>query len=391
MSLFQSWILRICFSLVNVALVLSIDQKQKKINCISDKLTNQKSTIHLHPHELTMTEHESILVGNNGLNIVVHSETDPHKEICEQPSAHQPDPSPGGLWPSRLRNPLARAMFEKMREDERNRNDRHVYWYRVIKDRLSEEHQGLFLQCDQEKGTDLFLENCQEKSDEIFSQLFHSVARPLLSFFMAQTSINGLLNRGSMFIFSKDQFEKLMRFSAYHKAENLLDLGAGDGKVTLKMSTYFNNTYVTEMSNSMVRRLQGHGYKVLGVSEWAKSGLTFDLVTCLNLLDRCDKPMTLLAEMKAVLKPLTGRVLVAVVIPFKPFVEFGSRNNEPSEYIHINGNNFEEQVEHFFRIFHQAGFEVEQFTRLPYLCEGDLKHSFYVLTDALFVLKPVES
>jgi len=306
-------------------------------------------------------------------------------QMCEQPTNYRPVTE--GIWPSYLRSPLARAMYEKIKEDERNRNDRHIYWYRVIKTRLPSEYQDLFLQFDQDKDTDIFLKNCQEKSDSIFSQLFHSIARPLLGLFMAQTSINGLLNRGSMFVFSKSQFEKLLRFSSYHKAENLLDLGAGDGKVTQKMSPYFNTTYVTEMSQTMVRRLQSQGYKVLGVDDWFSAGLTFDLVTCLNLLDRCDRPLTLLGQIRSVLRPATGRLLVAVVIPFKPFVEFGSRNNEPSEYIHLKGNNFEEQVEQFFRIFDQAGFDVEQFTRLPYLCEGDLKHSFYVLTDALFVLK----
>ena len=61
---------------------------------------------------------------------------------------------------------------------------------------------------------------------------------------------------------------------------------------------------------------------VLDVDQWSESGLQFDLVSCLNLLDRCDKPMSLLAQMKTALRPGTGRLLVAAVIPFKPYVEF---------------------------------------------------------------------
>ncbi|RUS91785.1 hypothetical protein EGW08_000493 [Elysia chlorotica] len=289
-----------------------------------------------------------------------------------------------------IRSSLARAVYYKFKEDEQNQNDRHVYWYRAILSRLSQDLCGKFVQFDQDDGADEFLQNCQEKSDAILSQIFYSLARPILNVFMTQTSINGLLRRGSMYIFSKPQFEQLMNYTAYHKQGNLLDLGAGDGMVTAQMSSYFNQTYATEMSGVMARKLSSMGYHVLDVDQWAESGLKFDVVSCLNLLDRCDKPMSLLAQIRKVLSPDTGRLLVATVIPFKPYVEFNSKTHEPSEFLRVTGSNFEEQVDQLVSIFRQAGFVVEKFTRLPYLCEGDLRHSFYVLTDALFVLKAAE-
>ena len=67
----------------------------------------------------------------------------------------------------------------------------------------------------------------------------------------------------------------------------------------------------------------------------------------------------------------------------------GGKNNKPTEYLHIDGESFEEQVNAFSNnVFKPAGFEVEKFTRLPYLCEGDMNRSFYVLDDVVFVLKP---
>ena len=36
-----------------------------------------------------------------------------------------------------------------------------------------------------------FLEGCQENSDAVWTQLFHLVARTLLSPFVSQTSVNG--------------------------------------------------------------------------------------------------------------------------------------------------------------------------------------------------------
>ena len=47
------------------------------------------------------------------------------------------------------------------------------------------------------------------------------------------------------------------------------------------------------------------------------------MIACLNLLDRCDKPLTLLSDIKETLHPETGRLIVAVVLPFRPLVESG--------------------------------------------------------------------
>ena len=66
-----------------------------------------------------------------------------------------------------------------------------------------------------------------------------------------------------------------------------------------------------------------------------------------------------------------------------------SSSHEPTERLPVDddGVTFEAQVssviEHVLR---PAGFRVLAFTRLPYLCEGDLEHSFYTLDDAVFVL-----
>jgi len=58
------------------------------------------------------------------------------------------------------------------------------------------------------------------------------------------------------------------------------------------------------------------------VETWPEAGIKFDVITCLNLLDRCDKPLSLLRELKASLSP-GGRVVVALVLPFNPYVETG--------------------------------------------------------------------
>lgn len=63
----------------------------------------------------------------------------------------------------------------------------------------------------------------------------------------------------------------------------------------------------------------------------------------------------------------------------------------PKEHIKVEGKTWEEQVTHLSAdVFLKMGFELEAVTRLPYLCEGDMYKDYYVLDDAVFVLKPQE-
>lgn len=54
-----------------------------------------------------------------------------------------------------------------------------------------------------------------------------------------------------------------------------------------------------------------------------------DGIALLNVLDRCDTPFTLLAQLRAMLRPGSGRLILAVVIPFRPFVEDGKTHRAP--------------------------------------------------------------
>lgn len=285
-----------------------------------------------------------------------------------------------------VRGYLARAMYNKMCEDNVERHRDHSSWYSVNRDQLAPELSDKFIQFHEDIETKDFLKSCYEKSDWLMMQLYHVIAKSLLSWFMNTTSINGLLKRGSMFVLSKSQFQKLLNIEPTWKAKSLLDLGAGDGKVTQIMADHFEEVYVTEASTPMKWRLQELGYHLLEINEWTKK--KYDVISCLNLLDRCDKPVNILSDIYMSLEPDNGRALVAVVLPFRPYVEFSNHGNIPEQYLHIQGESFEKQVTNFVHdVLEPIGFVVEAFTRLPYLCEGDLEHSFYVLDDALFILR----
>ncbi|XP_004622939.2 methyltransferase-like protein 9 [Octodon degus] len=263
-------------------------------------------------------------------------------------------------------------------------------WYVCNREKLCESLQAVFVQSYLDQGTQIFLNNSIEKSGWLFIQLYHSFVSSVFSLFMSRTSINGLLGRGSMFVFSPDQFQRLLKINPDWKTHRLLDLGAGDGEVTKIMSPHFEEIYATELSETMIWQLQKKKYRVLGINEWQNTGFQYDVISCLNLLDRCDQPLTLLKDIRSVLEPTRGRVVLALVLPFHPYVEnVGGKWEKPSETLEIKGQSWEEQVNSLPEVFRKAGFAVEALTRLPYLCEGDMYNDYYVLDDAVFVLRPV--
>lgn len=70
-----------------------------------------------------------------------------------------------------------------------------------------------------------------------------------------------LLGRGSMFVYSLEQFRRLLAVAEGWRGGALLDLGAGDGKTTEVMAPLFSNVYVTEISGPMRWILVKRGFQ----------------------------------------------------------------------------------------------------------------------------------
>jgi ubiquinone/menaquinone biosynthesis C-methylase UbiE len=117
------------------------------------------------------------------------------------------------------------------------------------------------------------------------------------------------------------------------------------------------------------------------------------VIACLNVLDRCTDPRSLLADMRRVLHP-DGRLVLALVLPYNHYVE-RSNSHLPVEPLLPHWPNkcghlpFNEEINVFFKQLEMMGFRVESFTKTAYLCEGDLRQSFYWLIDVLVVLSKV--
>ena len=67
----------------------------------------------------------------------------------------------------------------------------------------------------------------------------------------------------------------------------------------------------------------------------------------------------------------------------------GGKWDKLLEILEIKEQNWEKQVNSLPDVFRRAGFVIEAFTRLPYPCEGDMYNDYYILDDAVFVLKPM--
>lgn len=166
-------------------------------------------------------------------------------------------------------------------------------WYTLSKS-LPEKYQSKFLSLEKPDDITLnWLEQAKQLSGNLWLQLWHLAARLFLGFFMTQTSINGyetttvfnffpfnflnyffgisrLLKRGSMFILSEEQFKNLLQaggFNVDSRNENeirILDIGAGDGEVTMRLAksiihmnyNIFLKVFATEYSWTMRDRLQ---------------------------------------------------------------------------------------------------------------------------------------
>ncbi|XP_077482244.1 protein-L-histidine N-pros-methyltransferase isoform X2 [Stigmatopora argus] len=288
-----------------------------------------------------------------------------------------------------VRGPLGRSLLGNMvSKGEEGTETETEEWYRCCPDLLGESLRPLFVQSHLDSGTKAFLKQSIEKSNWLITQLYHSFVLRVFASLVSHTSINGFLGRGSMFVFSVEQFQKLLKVGPDWKAGKLLDLGAGDGAVTEIMRGHFSEIYATEVSSPMKWHLQRRNFKLMGIDEWQRSGLQYDVISCLNLLDRCDDPFLLLEDIRRSLVPQTGRLILAAVLPFQAFVEVGGKWLRPQEHIKVHGKTWEEQATKLSQdVFKKAGFEVETLTRLPYLCEGDMYKDYYVLDDAVFVLK----
>lgn len=209
----------------------------------------------------------------------------------------------------------------------------------------------------------------------------HRSLRGVLSDF----DINGILNTYPMHVLGTEQWRHLLPTSG----GRLLDVGAGNGDVTGALAPLFEEVTVVETSRHMARRLQKRGYTChrLDLATADVPDAPYDAISLLNVLDRCDRPLSLLAKLRTALRS-GGRLLLALVLPYRPFVYDGSLTREPAERLPITAPGWERAVSELVtHTLQPLGLEIESCSRVPYLSGGDAYRPLYELDDVVLVCR----
>jgi hypothetical protein len=125
------------------------------------------------------------------------------------------------------------------------------------------------------------------------------------------------------------------------------------------------------------------------------AGKQYDVIALLNLIDRCSKPITLLKSLRSRLRNADSRLVIAVPVPLRPAVESADGWKATEEDIAppgcYCGYSWEEGVQRLITDVIDPLYDVRVISRLPYLSEGNLRRSYYVLDDVLLVLSLKQS
>jgi SAM-dependent methyltransferase len=212
-----------------------------------------------------------------------------------------------------------------------------------------------------------------------------TIAQRALTHVLSDFDVNALLGLYPMHLLSTAQWRTLIGTGG----RRLLDVGAGSGDVTTTLAPLFEQTTVTEISHFAAGRLERRGFRCLRIdlTRQAVPGAPYDVVSCLNVLDRCARPQTLLERARDTLVP-GGHLLIALALPHNPFFYDGPRSLLPREQLALRAERWEEAaVELVERVIEPLGLKADAWTRSPYLSGGDGAEPFYELDDMVLMCR----
>jgi len=259
-------------------------------------------------------------------------------------------------------------------------------YYEVDVAALSPLLRDRFLKLERDAATDAFLASASRGRHSWWRTQLHRLLRQ----FMSDFDVNGLLDMYPLFVASTEQWRLLL---GPQRIARLLDVGSGSGNVTRTLLPLADQVVTTELSRQMAERLRRSGLECheLDLAERDLPGAPFDLIACLNVLDRTARPRQLLRRMHERLLP-GGRLLLALALPYNPFFFRGNTTPEPLERLDCAEPSWEGAVSRLVeRELEPLGFTVLRVSRAPYLSFGDADSGLYELDDALLVCQKSQS
>ena len=239
-----------------------------------------------------------------------------------------------------------------------------------------------FVQLERDAATDAFLEAAATGRHSWWKTRLHQVLRQ----FMSDFDVNGMLDMYPLFVASTEQWRTLLGSA---RVPRLLDVGAGSGNVTRTLQPLADHVVTTELSHRMAERLRDSGFECheVDLAERNFAGPSFDLITCLNVLDRTSLPRRLLQRLHELLVP-GGRLVLAIALPYEPFFFSGASTPAPLERLACSERSWEAALSTLVeRELEPLGLRLLSVSRAPYLSFGDTGRGLYQLDDALVVLQ----
>lgn len=240
---------------------------------------------------------------------------------------------------------------------------------------------GRFVLLDHDADARAYVEAVTENRRGRVRTLLQRTLRHYVSDFDA----NGVLDMYPMFVLGTEQWRKLLGGPG---GGRLLDVGAGSGDVTARLAPLFDSVTTTEISSAMAYRLRRRGFAchTLDVALEGVPAGPYDVITCLNVIDRTRLPRTLLERLRDGLAP-GGKLVLAVPLPYTPLYYDGPSTRDPEEPLGCDAQDWEAAVvELSERVLAPLGLDVQRWGRTPYLSGGDAERPIYELDDAVLVL-----
>ena len=210
--------------------------------------------------------------------------------------------------------------------------------------------------------------------------------RRVLGYYLSDYDVDGLLNTYPMHLASTEQWRQML---PVEPGGRLLDVGAGSGDVTAGLAELFGETDVTETARVLGWRLRRRGFTVhhVDVSTTQAPGGPYDVVTVLNVLDRCIRPRALLAGAVHALRP-GGYLAIALPLPYRPVAYDGPYLVEPIDPLDCHGETWEESlVSLVVQTLEPAGLSIQSLARVPYLAGADARQELNIYDDAVIVCR----
>jgi SAM-dependent methyltransferase len=256
--------------------------------------------------------------------------------------------------------------------------------YRCELERLPARLADRFVELECDADTRAFLELSEARRAGKIRSLLHGSLRRVMSDF----DINAVLDVYPMHLLGTAQWRTLLASpSAGRVGGSLLDVGAGSGDVTATLAPLFDTVLTIEPSRGMAWRLRRRGFRCRRIDAAATAipEAPFDAIACLNVLDRCARPRSLIERLRDALAP-GGRLLIALALPYSPFVYDGPLTLDPIERLPCEETEWERAVSSLCeRVLEPAGLEIQALTRAPYLSGGDSRRARYEHDDVVLV------